>query len=96
MRQRQTLTRGAGREQELPCAAGESERHGAHVGRDESHHIADREHGGHGTAGGVNPQGDIVIGIGGEREQLRDEDGAVVIVECAVEHQHPLAVQVFA
>ncbi len=46
--------------------------------------------------GGVDPQPDIVAGVGGQRQELGDQHGPVVIVECAVEYENSLAVQVFA
>src|SRR5262249_29918166 len=56
--------------------------------------VGDGRHGGHGPAGGVDPQGDAGAGIlSGEREQLRREQRSVVVIEHAVEHEYPLQQQ---
>src|SRR5689334_21314351 len=90
VRQREPLALGAGREQELPGAAGQPEGQGGDVARYEPHDVADGEHGRHRTAGGVDPQRDAGAGVlGGEREQLGGEQRAVVVVEYSVEHEYP-------
>jgi hypothetical protein len=90
VRQREPLALGAGREQELPGAAGQPEGQRGDVARHEPHDVADGEHGRYRTAGGVDPQRDIRAGIlGGEREQLGGEQRAVVVVEYSVEHEYP-------
>ena len=49
---------------------------------------------GHRAAGRVDPQGDVgCLVLGGEREQLRRDQRAVVVVERAVEHEHALVEQ---
>lgn len=94
VRQRPPLARGSRREQELPRAAGEAEGEGGDVVGDEPHDVADREHRRHGAAGRVDPEGDVGDGIlCGEREQLRHQQRAVVVVEHAVEHEHAFVEQ---
>jgi hypothetical protein len=51
VRQREPLALDAGRQQELPGAAGQPERQGRDVARHEPHDIADGEHGRHRSAG---------------------------------------------
>ena len=90
VRQREPLAPGPGREQELPGAAGQPQRQGGDVARHQPHDVADGEHGRHRAAGGVDPQRDVGDGVlGGQREQLRHQQRAVVVVEHPVEHQHP-------
>ena len=94
VRQRPTLARRARRQQELPGAAGEPERERRHVVGDQPHHVADREHRRHRAARRVDPQGDVgCLVLGREREQLRRDQRAVVVVERAVEHEHALVEQ---
>ena len=94
VRQRPALALRPRREQELPGAAREPERERRDVVRDQPHHVADREHRRHRSAGRVDPQGDVgCLVLGREREQLRRDQGAVVVVERAVEHEHALVEQ---
>ncbi len=94
MRQRPPFALRARRQQELPRAARESERERRDVVRDQPHHVADREHRRHRSARGVDPQGDVgCLVLRREREQLRRDQRAVVVIERPVEHEHALVEQ---
>ena len=94
VRQREALARRTGGQQELPRAAGESECHCRHVTRHQPHHVADGEHRRHGPAERVDPQRHIGIGILGRQGQdLRCQQGPVVVVQLPVEHHDPLPQQ---
>jgi hypothetical protein len=70
-----------------------SPREGRYVAGEQPHDVADGEHGWNRPAGGVDPERDVGVGVlVGEGEELGREQGAVVVVEDAVEHEHaPLA-----
>ena len=89
MRQRVPLALGSRGKQELAGAARDAEGERRHVARDEPHDVADREHGRHGAARRVDPERHVGVWVlVGEREQLRGEHGAVVVVEDAVKDEH--------
>jgi hypothetical protein len=58
----------------------------------EAHDVADREHRGHGPAGGVDPQADVPLRVlGGEQHQLRAQPVAALLVQFGAEQQDPVA-----
>ena len=97
MRQREPPPLRAGRQQELARTGRPAEYQRGHLARDQPHHVTDRQHGRHRPAGGVDPQRDPGVRIGGgQRQQLRHQQRPVVVVKRIVEHENALVQQLLA
>ena len=91
VRERVTLARGAGSEQELPHAGGEAHAHRRHVARDELHGVVDGHSRGHRTTGTVDVEPDVGVGVLAlEVQELGADLVGDVVVDVGAEHHHAI------
>ena len=94
VRQRVALVGSTGGEQELTHGGGEAKAHGGDVATDELHRVVDRHAGGHRTAGAIDVEPNVGVGVlTFEIQQLGTGLVGDVIIHIGSKHDHSVLQQ---
>src|SRR5882757_5780066 len=93
VRQREPLAGGTGGQQELAHRGGHAHGDRDDVVLDELHRVVDGHAGGHGAAGAVDVEEDVLVRLSGQQEQLRGDLVGDVVVDRLAEEDDSLAEQ---